>query len=101
MDSIKELGKLKKNRERSKTPRVVRSFWALREFSRTGRNTWSAFCAPTAATCETAVIKIGAKHTLEVFTYLPRAEIAILSEEAFMHFAVQRYFDVQRECLFP
>lgn len=52
MDSIRELGRLKKNRERSNTPRVVRSFCALSAFSRTGKNTWSAFCAPTMTTCE-------------------------------------------------
>lgn len=46
MHSTIELGKLKKNFDRSKTPSVVRSFCAFIAFSSTGRKTWSAFCAP-------------------------------------------------------
>ena len=46
-DSAMKFGRLKKNLDRSKMLRVVRSFAALAEFSRTGKNTWSAFCDPS------------------------------------------------------
>lgn len=45
MDSTMDVGRLKKNFERSNTPSVVRSFCALLAFSSTGRKTWFAFVA--------------------------------------------------------
>ena len=45
MDSMMNPGRLKKKPERSKTPRVVRSFCAFDAFSSTGRKTWSALIA--------------------------------------------------------
>jgi hypothetical protein len=43
--SISEAGRLKKNLDLSNTPSVVLSLCALFAFSRTGKNTWSAFAA--------------------------------------------------------
>ena len=48
MDSMMNPGRLKKKPERSKTPRVVRSFCAFDAFSSTGRKTWSALIAASA-----------------------------------------------------
>lgn len=52
-DSISEAGRLKKNLDRSNTPRVVLNLCALLAFSRTGKNTWSAFAAASVRSCKT------------------------------------------------
>lgn len=50
-DSMSEAGRLKKNLDRSNTPSVVLNLCALLAFSRTGKNTWSAFAAASVCNC--------------------------------------------------
>jgi len=52
-DSMSEAGRLKKNLDRSNTPSVVLNLCALLAFSRTGKNTWSAFAAASVCSCRT------------------------------------------------
>jgi hypothetical protein len=67
MDSRINPGRLKKNFDRSNTPRVVRNLRALDAFSRTGRKTWLAFTAATGWTVEIA----NAEEKVESYTSVP------------------------------